>query len=229
MIVEEIQEFLFQNQDKNYREFQRKLIPTVDPKQIIGVRTPVLRSYSKGLMKDSRLQDFLRDLPHKYFEENQLHGIILSSFNDFDRFIVELEYFMPYIDNWATTDIISPRAVKGHLNELYQYIRKWIKSDHDYTLRLTIGLLMKYYLEDEFKLDYPQLVASIRSEAYYVNMMIAWYFATALAKQYDQILPFIEEQKLDLWTHNKTIQKAVESRRISPEQKDYLRTLRQKS
>ena len=171
-------------------------------------------------------KQFLKILPHQYYEENNLHGLLIEQIKDYELCIEELERFLPHIDNWATCDLLAVRTVKNHLNSYIKKIDRWLESEHIYTIRFGINMLMRYYLEEEFKLEYPGKVAAIRSEEYYVNMARAWYFATALAKKYDQVLPFLEEQKMDVWTHNKTIQKAIESYRITPEQKEYLRTLK---
>ena len=224
----EISEHLFELQDTEYRDFQSKLIPTVDAKCFIGVRTPDLRKYASALAKQEDITVFLNSLPHKYFDENQLHAFIISGMKDYDRCIEELNRFLPYVDNWATCDQMSPKVFKKHRAELSDQISVWIESDHTYTVRFGIGMLMEHYLDDDFATEYPEKVAKIRSEEYYINMMIAWYFATALAKQYETILPFIEERRLDAWTHNKSIQKAVESNRITAEQKAYLKTLKVK-
>lgn len=220
---------LFALQDKGYREFHSRLMPTVDPKVIIGVRTPELRKLARELKGTPEAEAFLLQLPHQYYEENNLHGMLLEQRRDFDVCLKELERFLPFIDNWATCDLISPKVFKRHLPELLPAIRRWLASDHTYTIRFGIGMLMSHYLEeDTFSPEYPAMVAAVHSEEYYVNMMIAWYFATALAKQYDAVLPYLTEHQLSVWTHNKTIQKAVESYRITAEQKAYLRTLRRK-
>ena len=168
----------------------------------------------------------MKVLPHKYYEENNLHGMLLEQIKDYDELIIELEKFLQYIDNWATCDLLSLRIVKKNLEDFLEKINKYIKSDQPYTIRFGISMLMKHYLDDNFKIEYANKVTAVQSEEYYVNMMRAWYFATALAKQYDSIIPFIEEKKLDVWTHNKAIQKSIESYRITPEQKEYLRTLK---
>ena len=212
--------------DKKYGEFQIKLIPTVDPKSIIGVRTPELRKLAKEIIKENDYEAFLNDLPHKYFDENQLHAFIISEIKDYDKCLDEVNKFLPYVDNWATCDQMSPKVFKKNHDKLIDNITKWIKSKETYTIRFGIGMLMQYYLDDNFKPEYLKLVSKLKSQEYYVNMMIAWYFATALAKQYENTLPYIEEKKLDTWTHNKTIQKAIESYRITPEQKEYLKSLK---
>ncbi len=226
MLKDEIREGLFQRQDVKYGEFQCKLIPTADPKTFIGVRTPDLRRYAKELAKDPETTGFLRDLPHRYFDENQLHAFIISEIKDYDSCIAEVNRFLPYVDNWATCDQMSPKVFKKHRPELLREIRTWLGSDETYTVRFAISMLMQHFLDEDFDIGYPETVASIRSEEYYINMMTAWYFATALAKQYEAVVPFIENKKLAPWTHNKAIQKAVESYRITPEQKDYLKTLK---
>jgi len=228
MINKEIQEELFKLQDVEYREFQSKLIPTVNKDSVIGIRLPELRKYAKVLVKDERIQEFLDDLPHKYYDEMQLHAFVVSEIKDMGKCISEIEKLLPYIDNWATCDTLIPKVFKKHKEELLEYIKKWIIFDDTYTIRFAVSMLMKNYLDEGFKKEYSDMVMAIKSDEYYVNMMRAWYFATALAKQYDYIIPYIEKKKLDVWTHNKTIQKAVESYRITNEQKEYLRSLKVK-
>lgn len=223
-----IAEHLLSLQDVKYKEFNSKLIPNVDSDTIIGVRTPLLRTFAKELKGTEAAEQFLLTLPHQYYEENNLHAFLLEQIKDYETCVEAVEAFLPYIDNWGTCDSMSPKVFKKHLPELLERIRLWLTSDHTYTIRFGIGMLMKFYLDEHFQPEYPELVASVRSEEYYVNMMIAWYFATALAKQYETILPYIEEQRLDTWTHNKAIQKAIESYRITDEQKAYLRTLKKK-
>lgn len=225
MTVEEIEKSLFEMRDISYKNFHEKLIPTVDPSSIIGVRTPRLRSLASEIFKQSNYQAFLSSLPHKYYEENNLHGFILEKFKNYEQTIEALEKFLPYIDNWATCDLITPKIFKKHLDKLYSEINLWIKSKHTYTIRFAINMLMRFYLDDNFSTEYSDKVAQIESEEYYVIMGKAWYFATALAKHYDKIIIYLEKNKLDIQTHNKTIRKAIESYRISKEQKDYLRTL----
>ena len=217
---------LLRLQDQDYRTFQSKLIPTVDPETVIGVRTPELRSLARRLAGEAEVSRFLEDLPHRFFDENQLHALILSEMKDFDRCMEEVNRFLPYVDNWATCDQLSPRTFSKHRAALPEQIRGWLRSSEPYTIRFAIEMLMKHFLEEDFAPAYPEAVAEIRSEEYYVNMMIAWYFATALAKQYERIVPYIEDHRLAPWTHNKAIQKALESRRITPEQKAYLRSLK---
>ena len=226
MILDDIRDELFKMQDIGYRDFNSKLIPTVKKEDMIGVRTPELRKYAKKLLKEEGVEDFLHSLPHKYFDENQLHAFIISEIKDFKLCIDELINFLPYLDNWATCDQLSPKIFKKYRNDLLPHIYEWLKSDKTYTVRFGIGMLMEHFLDEDFKSEYPEMVAAVRSEEYYINMMTAWYFATALAKQYESILPFIVGNKLDTWTHNKTIQKAIESNRISAEQKNYLKGLK---
>ena len=225
-MVDIILESLYQLQDRDYRDFQCRLMPTVDPATVIGVRTPQLRQLSKTLVKRADVDAFLLDLPHAYFDLNQLHAFVLSEMKDFDRCVAEVDRFLPYVDNWATCDQLSPKAFRAHRDALLPHVRRWIASEQTYTIRFGVGMLLEHYLDGDFNPVLPELVAALRSEEYYVNMMIAWYFATALAKQYAQIVPYIENRRLDAWTHNKAIQKAVESRRITPEQKAYLKTLK---
>ena len=226
MKTKEIRKKLFELQDTKYRDFQVKLMPTVDPETAIGVRTPELRKFAKELMKEGDVTAFLNELPHQYFDENQLHAFILSELKEYDFCVAEVCRFLPYVDNWATCDQMSPKIFRKHKKELLEHIKEWIASDKTYTVRFAIGMLMEHFLDADFKPAYPKMVAKVRSKEYYVNMMIAWYFATALAKQYDEVLPYLEKKKLDVWTHNKTIQKAVESYRITPEQKESLRSLK---
>ncbi len=229
MTGEKIIERLFSLQDKEYGALQARTIPSVDKKRIIGVRTPALRSFAKELAGESDVDTFLSSLPHQYFEEDQLHAFVVSLEKNFDQCIMRVEEFLPFIDNWATCDQFSPIAFKKEPEKLLPYIDAWIKSDRTYTVRFAIGMLMQHFLGERFDLKYAEMVSAVRSEEYYVNMMIAWYFATALAGQYEAVLPYIEEKRLPVWTHNKTIQKAVESYRITPEQKAYLRTLKKSS
>ena len=224
-MIGEIRKELYRLQDREYGEFQKKLVPTVRSETVIGVRTPDLRKYAKILVKREDVTEFLRDLPHRYFDENQLHAFILSEMKDFEACIREVCTFLPFIDNWATCDQLSPKVFKKHCSELLRYIREWISSDEPYTIRFGVGMLMAHFLDEDFDIRYPEMVSGIRSDEYYVNMMIAWYFATALAKQYESVLPYIQEKRLETWTHNKAIRKSLESYRISAEQKAYLRGL----
>ena len=224
--MNDIQKQLFSMQDLRYKAFHSKLIPTVDPERIIGIRTPVLRKFAKEFAKSEDSEKFLADLPHTYYEENNLHAFLLEKVRDFDAAIRLSEEFLPYIDNWATCDMYSPKGFEKNKPKILPYVKKWIKSDHTYTIRYGIGILMKLFLDEDFDEDYLEQVASVKSDQYYVNMMIAWYFATALSKQYNSAVKYLTEKRLDAWVHNKTIQKAVESYRIPREIKDYLRTLK---
>lgn len=226
MVLKRIEDELFKHQDQKYKEFQCKLIPTVEPDAIIGVRTPDLKALAKQYVKDPETEEFLNSLPHRYFDENQLHAFIISEIKDFKLCIDEVEKFLPYIDNWATCDQLSPKVFKKNKEELLLHIKKWLDSDKTYIIRFGIGMLMQHFLDESFDATYPELILKVKSDEYYVNMMIAWYFATALAKQYDNVLPFLEEFALDTWTHNKAIQKSVESYRITDEQKLYLKSLK---
>ena len=225
-IIRSIREELFSLSDPEYRAFQAPLIPNVPEDLFIGVRTPVLRRYARELSKTRRASVFLDSLPHDYFDENQLHAFLLERVKPFESCLHKVNCFLPNINNWATCDQLNPAVFKSNREQLLPWIRIWLTSPHTYTVRFAIGMLMRYFLDDLFDREYPKLVAGIRSEEYYINMMIAWYFATALAKQYDAVIPYRQERRLSKWIHNKTIQKAVESYRITDEQKQYLRTLR---
>lgn len=225
-IKDEIIKTLYAQQDLKYRDLQVTTIPSVEPDVIIGVRTPQLRAYAKELGKREDVGEFLDLLPHKFFEEDQLHAFIISGMKDYDEAMARLEGFLPYVNNWATCDQMSPKVFKKNKKDLLKHIKVWIKSKKTYTIRYGVGMLMEHFLDEDFDVKYPVMVSKLRSDEYYVNMMIAWYFATALAKQYDAVIPFIEERKLDVWTHNKAIQKSIESYRITDEQKAYLRTLK---
>lgn len=220
---------LFKLQDKKYKELQAKTIPSIDPNTIIGVRTPELRSLAKKMVKENNYKSFLEELPHKYFDENQLHAFIISELKDFNECITYTNKFLPYIDNWATCDQMSPKVFKKNKDNLLKEIKVWIKSKETYTIRFAIGMLMSYFLDEDFDKKYLEIVSKIKSKEYYVNMMIAWYFATALAKQYKDTIIYLENNKLDTWVHNKTIQKAIESYRITNDQKEYLRSLKKKN
>lgn len=226
MIVDEIQKELFTLQDITYRDFQAKLIPNLENDSMIGVRTPALRKLAKQMAKREEIGVFLETLPHTWFDENQLHAFIIAERKDFAQCMDELTRFLPFVDNWATCDQLSPKVFKKHRQELLPYIKEWLGSDRTYTVRFATGMLMEHFLDEDFDLSYPEMVSKVRSEEYYINMMTAWYFATALAKQYEAVLPFIEEVRLDPWTHNKAIQKSMESNRITAEQKAYLRGLK---
>ena len=228
-VIEKVQAELFEMQDLTYRDFHAKLMPTIDKETIIGVRTPMLRTYAKKFGKTADAVTFLEVLPHKYYEENNLHGLLIEQIKDYPACIAAIERFLPYVNNWATCDMITLRTMKKHLDVFIQEVYSWMASDHPYIVRFGIGMLMRYYLDDAFRPEYLAWVAAVHSEEYYVNMMRAWYFATALAKQPAAALPWLTEKRLDVWTHNKTIQKAVESRRITPEQKQALRALRIRS
>ena len=223
MGTQTIRETLCAMGEAEYRDFSAKLMPTVSKDRVIGIRTPILRNYARHL---TDYEDFLQDLPHCYFEENQLHAFLIERERDFETCIKRLDAFLPYVDNWATCDGMKPKVLRENLGRLLQHIRRWIASDHIYAVRYGINLLMSYYLDERFDLQHLQTVAEISSEEYYINMMRAWYFATALAKQYEETLAFLKKNTLDVWTHNKTIQKARESFRIPPEQKEFLKTLK---
>ena len=227
--VQQIQKQLFALQDKSYQAFQSKLMPTLPAEKVIGVRTPVLRKLAKQLVGTPQAEAFLRSLPHEYYEENNLHAFLLENIRDYDTALAETEKFLPCIDNWATCDCFCPKVFAKHKAELLGPIRRWLDSGEVYTVRYGMEMLMRYYLDDAFRPEYLEWVADVRSTEYYINMMRAWYFATALAKQPDAALPWLTEKRLDLWTHNKTIQKALESRRIPPGMKQLLRGLRSRS
>ena len=225
-MIRDVQKRLFEMQDILYRDFHAKLVPTMEKDKVIGIRTPMLRKFASEFEKTEESKLFLKVLPHQYYEENNLHGLLIEQIRDYDKCLEELERFLPFIDNWATCDLLALHMMKKHRGVFIREVYRWMESDQPYTIRFGIGMLIRHYLDEEFKPEYPEKVAAIRSEEYYVNMMRAWYFATALAKQYEKVLPFLEERWMDVWTHNKTIQKAIESYRITPEQKAYLRTLR---
>ena len=222
----DIRERLFSLGDPEYREFHARLVPTIDPERIIGVRMPALRAFAKEIKGTEEAGAFLKTLPHDYYDENTLHGILVSMIKDPEECIRELDAFLPYVDNWATCDVISPAAFKKHPPLLLPKIGEWMASDRTFTIRFGIETLMSYYLDEAFSPEYPARVAAVRSEEYYVRMMIAWYFATALAKQPEACMPYLLERRLDPWTHNMTIRKACESFRIAPEMKAELKRLR---
>ena len=226
MITKEILEKLHANADEKYRQMQITTTPSVSSDRFIGVRTPQLRVLAKEVAGRDDVGDFLGVLPHRYFEENQLHAFIISLEKDYEKCIAKVEQFLPYVDNWATCDQMNPKVFAKHRSELLDHIKVWLVSEKTYTIRFGIKMLMDHFLDDEFSVRYPKIVAKLRSDEYYVKMMQAWYFATALSKQYDAVIEFIEQKKLDAWTHNKAIQKSIESYRITDEQKQYLRTLR---
>ena len=225
----DIQRMLFALRDPAYQAFQSKLMPTVDPALVIGVRMPALRKLAKELAGTPAAESFLRDLPHRYYEENNLHGLLISSIRDYGAAVAALEAFLPHVDNWATCDLLCPRAFAKRPPALPEQLRRWAEDARPYTVRFALGMLLRFYLDEGFDPAYLDLAAGIRREEYYVRMMAAWYFATALAKQYDAALPYLTEGRLDRWTHNKTIQKAVESCRIPPERKEALRALRRRA
>lgn len=212
---------LLNMRDEKFAKFNASLLP--NSVRVIGVRTPELRKYAKNIGNTDK---FLCALPHAYFEENQIHAFILSELRNFDRCVQMVDKFLPYIDNWATCDQLIPRIFAKNADKLMPYIQKWIKSKHLYTVRFAIGLLMRFYLGDAFQTKYADMVENVHSDEYYINMMRAWYFATALAKNWNNVIGYIGQNKLDTWTHNKTIQKAIESYRITPTQKEFLRKLK---
>ena len=217
---------LFALQDEKYRDFQARLMPTVPYELVIGVRTPALRSLAKELGGTPQAEAFMRELPHRYYEENNLHLMIVNAEKDYAACLEQVKRFLPYINNWATCDLPLPKCYAMHKKELLKEIPQWLASGETYIMRYGIGVLMSLYLDEDFRTEYLEWVAGIRSEEYYVNMMSAWYMATALAKQWDATIPYLEEKRLSEWVHKKTIQKAIESYRITPEQKVYLRSLR---
>ena len=221
-IGERIQAQLWELQDAAYKDFHAKLIPTVDPDTIIGVRTPQVRALSKKWAKDPQIGEFLAELPHRYYDENNVHAFVVEQIRDYGECLAQTERFLPYMDNWATCDMMVPKVFAKHKKELLESVKKWIASDKTYTVRFGVGMLMRFFLEEDFSTEYLDWVVGIQSEEYYINMMRAWYFATALAKQYEATLPYIEEKRLDPWTHNKAIQKARESNRMTTAQKAYL-------
>ncbi len=223
-MANDVRKTLIKMGDLEYKLFHEKLMPNVKDELVIGIRVPKLREFSKQFFKSSDVWDFCNDLPHKYYEENNLHGLIINQITNYDECIKELDKFLPYVDNWATCDLISPKIFKKNLDKLSIKAKEWIKSDKTYVTRFGIRVLMNYYLGDNLKKEYLDIVASVDKEDYYVKMMVAWFFATALFKNYDDAILYLEQKKLDKWTHNKTIQKAIDSRRVS--EKDYLKKLR---
>lgn len=224
--MEEIQKHLFELQDMAYRDFHSRLMPDIDKETIIGIRVPVLRKYAKSIAGTELSEKFIKELPHRYYEENNLHMMLITGIKDYDRCISEIERFLPYIDNWATCDFPAPKCFENHKEDLLPVIKRWIASSETYTIRYGIGMLIRLYLDADFDPEYVRIVAEVKSDEYYVNMMIAWYMATALAKQWDVVIPYIEEHRMPDWVHRKTIQKAVESYRITDEQKRYLKGYR---
>ena len=221
-----LQEELFELQDIKYRDFNSSLIPGIDKETVIGIRTPVLRKFAKEYAKSGETEQFMRELPHEFYEENNLHMMLIGQIKDYDECISELEKFLPHIDNWATCDSPLPKCFDKNKEDVLERAKKWIAADATYVKRYGMGVMMRLFLDEDFKEEYIQIVAGVKSEEYYVNMMIAWYMATALAKQWDAAIPYIQEHRLSEWVHRKSIQKAVESYRITPEQKDYLKGLR---
>ncbi len=225
---EDITQTLFSLKDDTYRDFTSKLVPNIEKDNIIGVRTPTLRNIAKALKGSDIAYEFMSTLPHRYLEENHLHGFLIEYEKDYEKALSLTCDFLPFINNWATCDTTRPKVFKKDLDTLFTYIKKWITSKHTYTIRYAVGLLLSFYLDDKFDKSHLSLVASIKSDEYYVKMMVAWYFATALAKQYETTIPYIENGVIEKWTHNKTITKAVESYRISDDKKAYIKTLRKK-
>ena len=225
--MEVIIKMLFANQDLEYRDFNSKLIPNISKDKIIGVRTPILRRMAKEIKDNDYIEEFLNELPHKYQEENILHGIIVSiKYKDIDTLLDKLDKFLVYVDNWAITDIISPKLFKKYPDKVYKYIKRWINSDHEYVIRFGVVSLLQFYLDDNFKLEVLELVKNIKSDYFYEKMAIAWFYSFALIKQYEYTIVYFEDKKLDKWIHNKSLQKAIESYRINDNVKDYLRSLK---
>lgn len=222
-----LQQRLFKMRDEKYAAFQAKLTPGIPSESFIGIRVPILRAFAKEFIKEPEHEAFLKHLPHNYYDENMLHALILSLLKDYDKCIEMTDAFLPYVDNWAVCDIMSPKVFAKHKEDLLQKINTWSKSSHTYTCRFGLEMLMTHFLDKDFKPEYLEIPAIVKNEeSYYVNMMIAWFFATALAKQWDASLPYLTNNRLSTWCHNKTIQKACESFRITPEQKAFLRTLK---
>lgn len=224
----EVQKRLFELRDEKYAAFQAKLTPGIPEEKMIGVRIPLLRKFAKEFAKEPGAAAFLQVLPHEYYDEDMLHCLLISCMKDYDTCVSEIERFLPYVNNWAVCDIMSPKVLKKRLPETMERIRKWSASEETYTCRFGVEMLMSFYLDEHFEPEYLEIPAAIQSEEYYVNMMLAWFFATALAKQWDATIPYLTENRLGDWVHNKTIQKAVESYRISDEQKIYLKSIRRK-
>lgn len=230
MVKDEIQQRLFEMQDMKYRDFSAGLMPTVSKDKVIGVRTPAVRKLAKELSCRADIHEFLADLPHTYYEENNLHAFIIEQIKEYDKCVAAVNAFLPYIDNWSTCDMMKPKIFSKNTEKLLVQIEEWLAADSTYTIRFGIEMLMSFYLDENFKDEYLEMVATVSKcrDEYYVNMMIAWYFATALAKQYEAALPYIEGQRLDVWTHNKTIQKARESYRVGAAEKEYLKSLKRR-
>ena len=221
-----LQKQLFELQDLKYRDFHSKLMPETDKETVIGIRTPVLRKFAKEFAGTSEAEAFLRQLPHRYYEENNLHMMLITGIKDYEKCMEEVQRFLPYIDNWATCDYPAPKCFARHKDQVLEEAKRWISSGETYVIRYGIGMLMRLFLDEDFSSEYLEMAAAVQSQEYYVNMMIAWYFATALAKQWEATVPYIEKRRLPQWVHRKTIQKAVESYRITPEQKEYLKGFR---
>ena len=221
-----LQKQLFELQDLKYRDFHSKLMPETDKETVIGIRTPVLRKFAKEFAGTSEAEAFLRQLPHRYYEENNLHMMLITGIKDYEKCMEEIQRFLPCIDNWATCDFPAPKCFARHKDQVLEEAKRWISSGETYVIRYGIGMLMRLFLDEDFSSEYLEMAAAVQSQEYYVNMMIAWYFATALAKQWDATVPYIEQHKLSDWVHRKTVQKAVESYRITPEQKEYLKGFR---
>ena len=224
--MDDILNELFKLQDKKYADFQYKLTPTASREKIIGVRVPEIRKLAKKCIKNGKAEDFLNHLPHRYYDENMLHSVLISEIKDYDSCIKKVDDFLPYVDNWAVCDIMSPKVFKKHKDKLIEKIKEWSSSSKTYTCRFGLEMLMSHYLDDAFKKEYLETPAAINSDAYYVQMMLAWFFATALAKQWDDTVIYLNSNRLNKWLHNKTIQKAKESRRITIQQKEYLEKLK---
>lgn len=222
-----IQEFLLKNSDEKYRSFTLPLIPNIDEKTFIGVRLPIIKKYVKDLDQKSR-EEFLKSLPHKYHEENLLHAFLLSNIKDYDEFLKHVDAFLPYITNWSVCDTICNKHLNKYKDKLIKVIYEWLKSNEVYRVRFAVKCLMNYYLGDDFKEEHLLKVQEIKLDDYYVMMMIAWYLATGLAKNYDSFVKAIEEKRFNKAVHNKAIQKAIESYRVSDEHKEYLKTLKHK-
>lgn len=226
--LKELHQNLFSMQDIKYRDFHSKLMPTVDKSKVIGIRIPVLRKFASAFAKTSDAEVFLRILPHTYYEEDNLHAFLIEKTNDFDLAVKQLDAFLPYVDNWATCDMMNPKSLGNNLEKLERVVLKWVNDHKTYTIRYGIGMLMRYFLDENFDTKYLDIVCGIHSDEYYVNMMKAWFFATALSKQYDKTIPYMEDKRLDVITHNMAVRKALESFRIPKVRKEYIKTLKVK-
>lgn len=229
MIEKQIQNQLFSLADEAYKAFQQKLMPSVDPDTVIGIRTPELRRFAAKFAQTEEAKDFMANLPHTYYEENNLHAFLIEKITDFESAVTELNRFLPYVDNWATCDMMSPKIFSANKEKLLPVIERWISSSHTYMIRYGIVMIMKYFLDGEFSPRHLQKVADISSNEYYIEMAQAWYFAEALVKQYDHALPYLQKEWLSPFVHSKTISKACDSFRISDEKKKFLKTLRLKN